>query len=192
MRWSSMLLVCVLACLWAPAAHASCIAAMVVDGTVLSSVNFSDRALPEAAGHLRAVAPACNDAGPRHRDGKTTVVRFAGVPADVAVRSLDGDDVYLAAGSLTALAAHPLHQAARRFARRACGRRATLGGTAESAGFDSLTLVSGAPRAYVRVDAHTALVNRPAYQPVRKGQGLEIAGRRCGSRLVADRIAFTG
>ena len=38
----------------------------------------------------------------------------------------------------------------------------------------------------------TALVNRPAYQPLRRGQRLQITGRRCGTRLIADRIEFTG
>src|SRR3954452_22714891 len=100
--WSSMLTACALACLVAPAARASCVPAVGVDGSVLSSVHGSDRALPAGGGRVRAVAPACNDAGQRRPDGRTTVVRFAGVPADVAVRSLDGDGVYLATGSLTA------------------------------------------------------------------------------------------
>jgi len=179
-------------CLWAHPAQASCVGAVVVDGAVLNAVYASDWALPASAGRVRAVAPACNDAGRRHRDGTTTVVRLEGVPTDVAVRSIDGAEVYLAGGSLTALAAHPLHQASRRFARRSCGRRAKLEGTAEFAGFDSVTLLSSGRRHFVRVDARSALVNRPAYQPVHRGQRLRIDGRRCGTRLVADRIAFTG
>src|SRR3954464_13906976 len=101
----------------APAAQAGCVAAVVVDGAVLFSVDASDGALPGPAGRVRAVAPACNDGGPRSPDGKTRGVRLAGVPADVAVRSIDGEAVYLAHGSLTALGAHPLHHASRRFAR---------------------------------------------------------------------------
>jgi hypothetical protein len=35
-------------------------------------------------------------------------------------------------------------------------------------------------------------VNRPAYQPIRHGERLSITATRCNTRLIADRIAFTG
>jgi hypothetical protein len=187
--WSVVLL---FAFVRAPAAQASCVGAVVVDGSVLLGSYGPDRKLPPSAGRVRAVAPACNDSGQPHPDGHTTVVRLSGIPADIAVGSVSGDEVYLADGSLTALAAHPLHQTGRRFARSDCRHRPKLEGTAESAGFDSIALRSGGHMRYLRVDAQTRLVNRRAYQPIRKGQGLRIEGRRCGTRLVADRITFTG
>jgi hypothetical protein len=119
-------------------------------------------------------------------------VRFAGVAADIAVRSVDGSRVYIAPGSLTALATHPLHRSFRRPGRRSCARTSKLRGTAGAAGFDSIELMTGGRSHFYRVDAHTALVNRPAYQPIRRGQRLSIAASRCGTRLIADRITFTG
>jgi hypothetical protein len=185
-------LVLLMAFLRAPAVQASCASAVVVDGSVLFGYEAADWKLPSSDGRVRAVAPACNDAGQARPDGETTVVRFKGIPPDIAVRSESGDQVFLASGSLTALAAHPLHRPSRRFARRGCTRQPKLEGAAGAAGFDSITLVSGGRTHFVRVDAHTTLVNRPAYQPIARGQGLQIAGKRCGTRLVADRIAFTG
>jgi hypothetical protein len=108
------------------------------------------------------------------------------------VRSVDGNDVYIADGSLTALATHPLHQPAPRLARRRCGRASTLDGAAGGASFDALELIAGERSHFYRVDAGTALTNRPAYQPIRRGQQLSITATRCGTRLIADRIAFTG
>jgi hypothetical protein len=173
-------------------ARASCVAAVIVDGVVLIGQGPPDGTLPRAAGRMSAVLPACNDGGPRQPDGTTTVVRFAGIPADVAVRSVDSRDVYLADGSLTALAAHPLHESTRRLTRRRCARKSTLVGAAGRAGFDSIELIAGGRSHFYRVDARTVLANRPAYQPIRGGQRLSIAATRCGTRLIADRIVFTG
>jgi hypothetical protein len=186
------MLAVLIALLLAPAAHASCVASVVVDGTVLYGMDAAGTELPPPAGRVRAVSPACNDAGQGNPDRTTTLVRLAGVPPQVAVRSIDGGVVYLAAGSLTALAAHPLHRESRRFARGDCGRRVQLEGTTRSAFSDGLLLASGARRHAVTVDARTELVNRPAFQPLLEGQRLRIAARHCGRRLVADRIAFTG
>ena len=119
-------------------------------------------------------------------------MRFAGIPADIAVRSVDGRDVYIADGSLTALATHPLHRSAGRVARRRCVRKSRRGGTAGRAGFDSIELIAGGRSHFYRVDARTVLANRPAYQPISRGQRLSIAATRCAARLIADRIAFTG
>ena len=193
----SLVLACVLfvvACMSPRAARASCLSAVVVDGTVLIGEGASDLTLPRAAGEIPAVAPACNDGGPPSPDGRTTVVRLAGVPTDVAVRSVDGDDVYIADGSLTALAKHPLHRSTSRSARRRCAaRKSTLEGTAaDTARFDHVELIAGGRSHLYLVDARTALVNRPAYQPIRRGQRLSITATRCGSGLIADRIAFTG
>jgi hypothetical protein len=173
-------------------ARASCVAAVIVDGVVLIGSGASDWTLPRADGRVSAVAPACNDGGPRQPDGKTTVMRFAGIPADVAVRSVDGRDVYIADGSLTALATHPLHRSSGRAARRRCARKSRREGTAGSAGFDLIELIAGGRSHFYRVDARTVLANRPAYQPIRRGQRLSIAATRCGTRLIADRIVFTG
>jgi hypothetical protein len=182
----------ILACVLTPQARASCVSAVIVDGAVLIGHDASDWTLPRTAGQMPAVDPACNDGGPRQPDSRTTVVRFAGVPADIAVRSVDGSDVYIADGSLTALAAHPLHRSYHRLVRRNCARKSTLGGTAGTTGFDSIELIAGGRSHFYRVDARTALVNRPAYQPIRRGQQLSIAASRCGTRLIADRITFTG
>jgi hypothetical protein len=167
----------VVACASAPAARASCLGAVVVDGAVLISYGASDWTLPSAAAGTSAVVPACNDGGPKQPDGRTTVVRFVGVPADIAVRSVDGDEVYIVAGSLTALALHPLHRSTRRLARRRCGRKSTLEGVAGSVGFDLIELVAGARSHFYGVDARTVLLNRPAYAPDR------------GSRPRAGRVA---
>ena len=106
----------------APTAKAACQAIVVVDGTVLLGHDSEGWTVPPPDGTRRAVLPACNDAGQHDPDTTTTVMRLQGVPADVAVRSLRGDAVYLARGSLTALAAHPLHRPGRRTARANCGR----------------------------------------------------------------------
>jgi hypothetical protein len=173
-------------------ARAGCVGAVIVDGVVLIAHAPPDRTLPRPAGRTSAVLPACNDGGPRRPDGKTTVVRFAGIPADVAVRAVDSHDVYIADGSLTALATHPLHESTRRLTRRRCARKSTLRGTAGAAGFDSIELTAGGRSHFYRVDARTALANRPVYQPIRRGQRLSITATRCGTRLIADRIVFTG
>ncbi|MDA0158845.1 hypothetical protein OM076_01100 [Solirubrobacter ginsenosidimutans] len=179
-------------CVSTPEARASCLSAVIVDGAVLIGYGASDWTLPRPAGEISAVNPACNDGGPRRPDGRTTVVRFAGVPADIAVRSVDGSNVYIADGSLTALATHPLHRSTGRVARRRCARKSTRGGAAGRAGFDSIELIADGRSRFYRVDARTVLVNRPAYQPIRPGQRLSIAATRCGTRLIADRIVFTG
>src|SRR5262245_46435031 len=91
-RVSLVLAGLVLVVAFAPAApaRASCLPAVVVDGVVLLGYGASEFTLPRAADEISAVAPACNDGGPPSPDGRTTVVRFAGVPATVAVRSVDG------------------------------------------------------------------------------------------------------
>jgi hypothetical protein len=190
----SVLVACasfVVACMPISAARAGCVAAVVVDGAVLIAAD-ADRTLPRADGRVPAVVPACNDAGQKEPDGRTTVVRFAGVPADVAVRSVDGSDVYIAAGSLTAIAAHPLHRTGGRRLRRHCARKSTLAGRAGAVGSDSIELIAGARRSFLGVDGRTAVVNRPVYQPIRRGQRLSIEATRCRTRLIADRIVLTG
>src|SRR4051795_3698384 len=127
-------------CLSTREARASCVSAVIVDGAVLIGHGASDGTLPRAAEEMSAVDPACNDGGPRQPDRRTTVVRFAGVPADIAVRSVDGSTVYIADGSLTALATHPLHPSTGRVARRRCAGKSTREGTIGRAGFDSIEL----------------------------------------------------
>src|SRR5215213_5175478 len=80
----------------AEAARASCVAAVIVDGTVLYGGPAPDGKLPPLGGRRSAVAPACNDAGQDDPDGTTTVLRFRDIPVDVAVHSDAGDAVYLA------------------------------------------------------------------------------------------------
>jgi hypothetical protein len=172
----------------APSAHAACVAAIVVDGVVLLNYDAAGWTLPPTEGRRSAVAPACNDAGQNEPDGETSVLRFKGVPAEVAVASSVDSGFYLAAGSLVASAAHPLHRPSRRYARRGCARGRTFEGTTTDAGFDRLMLDD---RVF-RVDARTRIVNRPSYQPVRDGQRLRVTATRCGNRLIADRIAFVG
>jgi hypothetical protein len=187
--WSIVLLIPLLR---APAVQASCVGAVVVDGSILFGYNAADWKLPPSAGRLRAVAPACNDAGQGSPDRETTVVRLRGIPADIGVRSARGDVLYLAKGSLAALAAHPRHLPSHRFVRKGCARQPALGGTAQAADLDGFALVAGGRTHFVRVDARTALVNRRAYQPVRDGQRLQVSGWRCRAGVIADRIAFVG
>ena len=172
----------------APSARAACVAAVIVDGVVLINHDANGWKLPPTDGRRSAVLPACNDAGQNEPDGATTVLRFKGVPADVAVVSSVDSGFYIVAGSLVASAAHPLHRPGRRYARRGCARGRTFEGTTTDAGFDRLMLDD---RVF-RVDARTRIVNRPAYQPVRDGQRLRVTATRCGNRLIADRIAFVG
>ena len=177
----------------ASAVRAACVAAVVVDGQVLFGHQAGSETLPPAAGERAAVFPACNDAGQNDPDRTGTVIPFEGVPASVAVRSAAGDTVYVAEGSLTALAAHPLHQpGGRRSARRGCGDEQRIDATAKAGGFDSLTLLAGGRERIVRIDARSRLSNRPAYQPVSPGQRLRVTMTRCRNRLFADRIAFVG
>ena len=187
MRW---LIVVVLVLLYAPSARASCVAAVVVDGVVLYGGPELD-AHPPVGEPRSAVAPACNDAGQNEPDGRTTVVPFEGVPPTVAVAG-EGNLVYLAGGSLTALKAHPLHLPGRRFRRDRCGRPQPLAGAVTRSGFDYVYLRVDGRERLVRVDARTRMTNRPAYEPVVDGQGLRLTVRRCRKQLVADRIAFAG
>jgi hypothetical protein len=92
-------LLLVTACFSTPNAQAACVAAVVVDGTILFGEDATGLKLPRSGGKRRAVVPACNDAGQGDPDTETTVVRLEGVPANAAVRSPRGDTVYLAAGS---------------------------------------------------------------------------------------------
>jgi hypothetical protein len=66
------------ACVAAPAARASCVSAVIVDGAVLIEYGAWDGTLPRAAEQISAVVPACNDAGPRQPDGRTTVASRPG------------------------------------------------------------------------------------------------------------------
>lgn len=91
------LVVLLAACMSASPAHASCIHAVVVDGVLLAAQEVDDDInLPPIGDRRSAVVPACNDAGQSEPDGKTTIVRFEDVRADVAVRSVDGKYVYIA------------------------------------------------------------------------------------------------
>ena len=91
------LIVLLAACMSASPAHASCIHAVVVDGVLLAAQEVDDDIkLPPVGGGRPAVVPACNDAGQSEPDSKTTVMQFKDVRADVAVRSVVGEYVYVA------------------------------------------------------------------------------------------------
>jgi hypothetical protein len=171
-------------------ARGSCVAAVVVDGWVLFGTYADEIELPPTTGRITAVDPACNDAGQNEPDGKTTVTRIEGVPANVAV--VRGDTLYVVDGSLTAMRSHPLHIPSGRAPRRGCGRARAVTGVVDRAGGDSLNLLAEGRDQLVLVHARTRLTNRPAYQPLHVGQRVEVTLRRCRSRVFADRIALTG
>lgn len=186
------------------AARASCAAALVVDGVVLygTSLEAVPGVLPPRGARHPAIAPACNDSnGDDDKDRRTTVTSLAGMPPRVAVAEV-GDDtsVYVAQGSLLALAGHPLHATfygeRRRPSRRrgrACRNDATLRGTVrQPTGGSQIVLSIRGRERIVRVDARSRITNRPVHQPVLAGQRLELRTSLCGSRRVADRITFTG
>jgi hypothetical protein len=187
-----------------PAARASCAAAVVVDGVVLFGVSLetSPGRLPARGAPHAAIEPACNDTGDSdEEDRRITVRSLASMPPDVAVAEVDDDTLlYLAEGSLTALADHPLHatfygDASRPSFRgaRACRPSETVRGTVTFAGDGTrIALATREGDRTVRVDASSRVANRPAYQPVLPGQRLRLRTSVCGSRRVADRIAFTG
>jgi hypothetical protein len=183
-----------------PGARAACASAVVVDGRVLFGGELPPGArLPAAAGTHRAVSPACNDTGGDEQDTTTTVTRLAGVPPRIAVTGRDRDTLFLADGTLLALATHPLHRAqfpSRREPSYREGRRCTPHRTPLDAivldGRGALRVRVGRRVALVNVDARTRITNRPAYQPVLPRQRLLLRTSRCGPRRVADRITFAG
>ncbi len=192
------------ALLGAPQADASCIAALVVEGRVLigqGSVAASH--LPRAAGKHPAVEPACNDAGQDDPDRAITVRTLEGLPPDVAVvRRGEPTELYVAAGSLLGSSAHPLHRAVygrgtRRSRRpQTCRRepRAVRGALVDESPWTGpkLALRTGRGTTVIATDARTRLTNRPAYEPLNPGQRLAVRTSICGSRRVADAIAFVG
>lgn len=188
----------------APGAEASCIAAVVVEGRVLFGHGTVPEArLPPVGAETRAVEPACNDAGQDEPDRAISVLTLDGLPPDIAVvRRGSPSSVYVAEGSLTGSAAHPLHRALHRGSSRrgrrprTCRRvartvRGTLGeDTAPS--LPALPLRTGTRTTVIATDARTRLTNRPPYEPLNPGQRLEVRTSICGTRRFADAIAFDG
>ena len=181
-------------------ARASCVPAVVVDGRVLLSGGVGDRArLPRVTGEHPAVSPACADGS----DEPVIVMRLQGLPPRVAVLDASRRTLYAAEGTVATLATHPLHGAFRRGSlpslregRRCRARRTPVDVVAlEAPGTGSrvLRVDVGAGGASIGVDSRTRIVNRPAYEPIRRGQRLSLRTSACGGRrVVADRIAFTG
>ena len=187
-----------------PAAGASCIAAVVVEGRLLLGEGSVVAArLPRIGKEHPAVEPACNDAGQNEPDRAISVLTLAGLPPDVAVvRRGARTELYLAEGSLSVSSAHPLHRAlyprtSRRSVRRGTCRRESrvVRGTLTNdtpRTSDWLEVRTGRRTIVVATDERSRLTNRPAYEPLNPGQRLAIRTSVCGSRRVADTIAFDG
>ena len=183
--------------------EASCAAAVVVDGSLLFGVGrIVERHLPALGERRGAVEPACNDAESDEADRQVTVRTLDGLPPRAAVIGTDG--LYLARGSLVVSSAHPLHRAVvragsepdvrRRRCRRESGpRRGVLAETAFREGRTMrLRLTTPQGPVTVRADELTRLTNRPAYEPLAKGQRVSVQVSACGGGRRADRIAFVG
>ena len=206
-RWPALLvaLACGAPVATAGVARASCVDAVVVDGRLLFARGATDPArLPRVTGERPALSPACTDtspADPGSTDKRITVMRMQGVPPRVAVLDSSRRTLYAAEGTVTTLATHPLHEALRRGnlpslreGRRCRAQRRPLDAVAlEAAAGRGFRADVGPRGAFVGVDARTRIVNRPAYEPIRRGQRLRLGVSACGGRrVVADRIAFTG
>ena len=189
----------------APAADASCAAAVVVEGRLLfGHGSIAARHLPRIGKQHPAVEPACNaEEGDDDPDRPISVLTLEGVPPDVAVvRRGRPTDLYIAEGSLLASSAHPLHRAVYGRTSRRSGRRRTctrapraVRGTLTDDSLrapSTLALSSGTRTIVIRTDARTRLTNRPPYEPLNPGQRLTVHTSICGSRRVADAIAFVG
>jgi hypothetical protein len=180
-------------------APGACASAVVVDGRLLfgNAVQHPNR-LPPREGERDAIFPACNDGGPIEEDHEGTVKQLRGLPPRIAVAGARPDTVYVDAASLTVIGRHPLHAA---FHGRPSVPSYRSGGgcrpyrTAVRGEVlrDGVFRIRTADRTmFVSVDAATRFTNRPAYEPVRKGQRLRLATSRCGPRRVADRVTFLG
>ena len=202
MRLAVLAIVAVVAGLAAaPVASAGCASAVVVDGRwLLGHQVLHPSRLPPRVGPHDAIAPACNDTNLSHEvDQPTTVLRLRGLPVGVAaVPEGRRDTVYMAPGSLPELGSHPLHAALFESARtpsyhgpRRCRPYSTaLRGRVVEDG--ALRLRLAHRTVFVSADAFTRFTNRPAYQPVLKGQRLRVVTSRCGPRRVADHVTFVG
>ena len=185
-------------------ADAGCVAAVVVEGRLLiGHGSIATAHVPATAKEHRAIEPACNDAGQNERDRAISVLTLDGVPADIAVvRRGAPNMLYVAGGSLVVSSAHPLHRALyRRTGRRSDRRRAcrreprALRGTLAQASpsiVSTLMLRRGRDTIAIEADPQTRLTNRPPYEPLRPGQRVVLQTSVCGSRRVADTIAFDG
>lgn len=182
----------------APVASAGCASAVVVDDRVLlgATVEAPSR-LPPRAGTYPAISPACNDTGGDEPDRRTTVRRLRGIPPRVAVAEAGRPaSVYHAKGSLTRIGTHPLHAALFRNVgtptyrkdRRCRPYRTAVRGRVVDDG--SLRIRTADRTVFVSVDVATRFTNRPAYEPVLRGDRLRVATSRCGPRRVADRVTF--
>jgi hypothetical protein len=195
-----------LACSMAAPANApamSCASVVVVDGSLLWGTQIGHRPgrLPARGPPLTAIEPPCSDGDGDGGYRRVSVTALAGMPVRLAVAP-EGDDtsLYVADGSLIELANHPLHgawypDASRPSFRRgrSCARTESVTGTVTyPGGFTRLLLVTAGGVRTVRVDAHSRITNRPAYQPVLPKQRLRVRMVKCGPVRVADRIRFVG
>lgn len=195
LRWL-VLIPLALCALPAPAARASCAAAVGVQGRLLLGVGSYDRdALPPKGDEIDAISPACNDGGQElTSDGDTRVRTLDGIPARIAVLGSDGD-LYVAPGSLVAIATHPVHAALPRPVRtphpcpRVRSHRVRVK-TAFDNGFEVRGL--GGRANLLRVLDRTRITNRPVVTPLVAGQRLRVLVRDCGRTAVAERITFVG
>jgi hypothetical protein len=176
-------------------ARTSCASVLLVDGVVLWGISIEGDPLPARGARSSALQPAC---GEDDVDRRVAVTALAGIPARFAVAPVEDDgSVYLVEGSVVELAQHPLHTTffgdrGRPSLRRggACRPGGTVRGTVTEPEQSTRIPLTGGR--IVRVDARTRIANRPAYQPILRGQRLRVRTSRCGSRSVADRIAFVG
>jgi hypothetical protein len=195
-----------LACSMASPAQApalSCASVVVVDGSLLWGTQIAHRPgrLSARCTPLTAMKPVCSDSGGDGGYRRVSVTALAGMPVRLAVAP-EGDDtsLYVAHGSLVELANHPLHgawypNASRPSFRRgrSCARTESVTGTVTyPGGLTRLLLATAGGVRTVRVDAHSRITNRPAYQPVLPKQRLRVWMVKCGRVRVADRIRFVG
>lgn len=155
---------------------------------VRTTVRWSDGAAVPLGGAIGTAFSPC--VAPDDRE-TATVVAVADVPSEVAIAVKKGQSpgVYLANGFLPELRGYPLHKAVfrgRDEARRGrrCGRRARLTGRLEDQPFGAggaLSVLAQGRRTEfeVRSDARVRARLRSGLPYLRKGDRLQIAGRRC-------------
>jgi hypothetical protein len=157
---------------------------------------FREKHLPARGSRLDVVWPGCSDTPPAvEPDRQGTARRLRGLPSTVAV--IAHQQLFVARGSMTALAEHPLFAAlaasrARQFDACSFRHERPLVRAVAHAWSDRVRVLLGGRKRWVRVDGRTTLSNRPASTPVWRGQRLRVRLMRCGSTLIARDIAFVG
>lgn len=188
----------------ASSAKASCRRVVLVDGHLLGGIDLSPAAaavLPARGRSREAVVPACNDSGQHDPDSATRVQPLRGLPATSAVVEAGEGQLYayVADGSLTGIATHPLHRAfAVRYQRRSktprCRRsisrfRGILDRDASSSGL--FVRDAGRTRRLV-VTEESRLLGWPVWTLLLKGQQVSVTASVCGSQRQAGAIRTVG